>query len=42
MHLTSYGMYGYALACADTLRRATDLAVRYHRLATPVMQIRLI
>lgn len=42
MRLTAYGMYGYALACADSLRRATELAVRYHLLATPVMRIRLV
>lgn len=37
MHATSYGMYGYALLCAETMRHAFDMAVRYHRLATPVM-----
>jgi Arabinose-binding domain of AraC transcription regulator, N-term len=42
MHLTSYGMYGYALACADSLRRTTEFALRYHRLATPVMKIELV
>jgi hypothetical protein len=42
MHVTAYGMYGYVLACAETLRRATELAVRYHRLATPVMQLRMV
>jgi len=42
MHLTAYGMYGYALACADTLRQATYMAMRFHRLATPVMNIRLV
>ncbi|MDE1950639.1 MAG: AraC family transcriptional regulator [Burkholderiales bacterium] len=42
MHLTAYGMYGYVLACADTLRRATEMATRYHRLATPVMPLRLV
>ncbi|MDE2158621.1 MAG: AraC family transcriptional regulator ligand-binding domain-containing protein, partial [Burkholderiales bacterium] len=30
-------LYGYALLCAETLRHAFDLAVRYHGLATPVM-----
>lgn len=39
MHVTSYGMYGYALLCAGSLRQAFDTALRYHPLATPVMQI---
>lgn len=39
MRLTDYGMYGYALACAESLRQSCDLAVRYHGLATPVMGI---
>jgi AraC-like DNA-binding protein len=40
LHVTSYGMYGYALLCAGTLRQAFELAMRYHQLATPVMAIR--
>jgi AraC-like DNA-binding protein len=40
MHASAYGMYGYALLCAETLRHAFDMAVRYHELATPVMNIR--
>ena len=39
MRLTDYGMYGYALACAESMRGACELAVRYHGLATPVMRI---
>src|SRR5262245_64362297 len=39
LHVTSYGMYGYALLCAGTLRQAFDIAMRYHPLATPVMRI---
>ena len=39
MRLTDYGMYGYALACAESMRGACELAVRYHALATPVMRI---
>lgn len=42
MHLSAYGMYGYALLCAASLRSACELAVRYHGLATPVMPIRLL
>lgn len=37
MHISSYGMYGYALLCCETLREVTQLAVRYHRLATPTV-----
>jgi AraC-like DNA-binding protein len=40
LHVTSYGMYGYALLCAGTLRQAFEIAMRYHQLATPVMRIR--
>ena len=39
MRLTDYGMYGYALVCAESMRGAWELAVRYHGLATPVMRI---
>lgn len=42
MHLTDYGMYGYALVCAESLRATCELAVRYHGLATPVMHIRMV
>lgn len=42
MHLTDYGMYGYALVSAESYRAVCELAVRYHGLATPVMQIRLV
>ena len=42
MRLTDYGMYGYALGCAETMGDSCDLAVRYHGLATPVMRIGLI
>lgn len=37
MRISSYGMYGYALLCCETLRDVTQLAVRYHRLATPTV-----
>jgi AraC-like DNA-binding protein len=40
MHASAYGLYGYALLCSVTLRNAWDMAVRYQRLATPVMKIR--
>lgn len=37
MHASAYGMWGYALLCAETMRHAVEMAMRYHRLATPVM-----
>jgi AraC-like DNA-binding protein len=39
MRVSSYGMYGYALMCAPTLREVYDAAVRFHMLATPVIKI---
>lgn len=39
MHASAYGMYGYAMLCAETMRHGFDLAVRYHPLATPVMPV---
>jgi AraC-like DNA-binding protein len=39
MHASAYGMYGYALLCAESLRHAYEMAVRYHQLATPVMTL---
>ena len=40
MRASSYGMWGYALLCAETMRHAFELAVRYQRLAQPVMPVR--
>lgn len=40
MHVSSYGMYGYALLCCQTLREVTQMAVRFHRLATPTVTLR--
>jgi AraC-like DNA-binding protein len=39
MHLTAYGMYGYALMSSPTMREFLDFAVRYHLLATPVLRL---
>jgi AraC-like DNA-binding protein len=39
MHLSAYGMYGYALMCCVTLRDFFDEGVKYHRLATPLVVI---
>jgi AraC-like DNA-binding protein len=40
LRVSSYGMYGYALMCAATMRHAYEVALRYHALATPVVPIR--
>jgi AraC-like DNA-binding protein len=39
MHVSSYGMYGYALLCAETLRQSFDFAVRYFRLASGMIDV---
>lgn len=39
MHLSAYGMYGYALMCSVTLRDFFNEGVKYHRLATPTVVI---
>ncbi|WP_250475169.1 AraC family transcriptional regulator [Caballeronia sp. GAFFF1] len=40
LHLSAYGMYGYALMSCLSLREYFELGVRYHRLATPTVAIR--
>jgi AraC-like DNA-binding protein len=39
LHLSAYGMYGYALICSPTMRDFFDFAVRYHLLATPMLRL---
>jgi AraC-like DNA-binding protein len=39
LHLSAYGMYGYALLCSPTMRDFFDFAVRYHLLATPTQRL---
>jgi AraC-like DNA-binding protein len=39
VHLSAYGMYGYAMLCSTDFRRTMDFAVQYHRLATPLATI---
>lgn len=39
LHLSAYGMYGYALMCSPTMRDFFDFAVRYQPLATPTMRL---
>lgn len=39
LHLSAYGMYGYALMCSPTMREFFDFAVRYQPLATPTVRL---
>jgi AraC-like DNA-binding protein len=39
IHLSTYGMYGYALLCCPDFRRAMEFAARYHALAAPLAAI---
>jgi AraC-like DNA-binding protein len=39
IHLSAYGMYGYAMLCSTNFRRTMEFAVRYHQLATPLTNI---
>ncbi len=41
LHVTSYGLYGYAMLCAETMRQGFDLSIKYQELATPVMTVSL-
>jgi len=35
IHISTYGMYGFALLCCPDFRKAMDFAARYHALAAP-------
>jgi AraC-like DNA-binding protein len=37
--LSAYGMYGFALVCSPTIREYFEMAVKYHRLATPLLSM---
>jgi AraC-like DNA-binding protein len=39
VHLSAYGMYGYAMLCSTDFRSTMNFAVRYHQLATPLANI---
>ncbi len=39
LHLSAYGLYGFALLCGPSVRSSFEFAVRYHRLATPLFEI---
>lgn len=40
LRITGYGMYGYALLSAPTMRAAMERATRFHALANPLVPIR--
>ena len=40
IHLSTYGMYGFAILCCPDFRRAMDFAQRYHSLAAPLATIK--
>jgi AraC-like DNA-binding protein len=39
VHISTYGMYGYAILCCPDFRKAMDFAMRYHALAAPLTAI---
>jgi AraC-like DNA-binding protein len=41
VHMTNYGLYGYALVSHRTIRDSFEFAVRYHKLATPTVTMRM-
>jgi len=41
IHITHYGLYGYALLSSPSIRDACEFAIRYHRLATPTTHMQL-
>jgi AraC-like DNA-binding protein len=41
IHVSAYGMYGYAILCSPDFRKAMDFAIRYHALASPLAKIEL-
>jgi AraC-like DNA-binding protein len=36
IHISTYGMYGFAILCCPDFRKAMDFAARYHALAAPL------
>jgi AraC-like DNA-binding protein len=39
IHVSTYGMYGFAILCCPDFRKAMDFAARYHALASPLATI---
>lgn len=38
-HVTTFGMYGFAILCSTNFRQTISFAIKYHQLATPVTEI---
>lgn len=38
-HLSTYGLYGFAILSSKTFRQAIDFALRYHVLSTPLIEL---
>ncbi len=38
-HVSTYGMYGFAILCSMNFRQTMHFAVKYHQLATPLAEI---
>ncbi len=41
-HVSSYGMYGFAILSSMNFRQTMQFAVRYHQLATPLVKLRFL
>lgn len=41
LHVSEYGMYGYALISSANLKEALGLSIKYHQLATPTVRMSL-
>src|SRR5246127_1019766 len=39
IHISTYGMYGFAILCCPDFRKAMEFAARYHALAAPLAAI---
>jgi AraC-like DNA-binding protein len=39
IHVSAYGMYGYAILCCSDFRKTMNFSVRYHVLATPLVAL---
>lgn len=40
VHLSAYGLYGYALLCGTCYRKIISFATKYHHLAAPTVEMR--
>ena len=39
IHLSTYGMYGYAMLCSTDFRKTMEFVTRYHQLASPLAHL---